>query len=137
MVIGQPRWTRTGIASFTVTVIVTGSLLALLWARLLAAQHATQSLPASPLVGHAAPDFAITLYDGYGKVAAGQTLRLADLRGKVVLVNFWASWCQPCLEEVPIVEAAWKQYGPQGLVVVGVDYQDKPDAARSFLAQEG
>jgi cytochrome c biogenesis protein CcmG/thiol:disulfide interchange protein DsbE len=137
MVIGQPRWTTRGIAAFAATVLVAGSLLVLLWVRLLAAHQATQALFGSPLVGHRAPDFALTLYNGYGATAPGQRLRLADLRGKVVLVNFWASWCQPCLEEVPIVEQAWKQYRSQGLVVVGVDYEDQSSAARAFLQQQG
>lgn len=85
----------------------------------------------SPLVGRPATAFTLTSFDG-------APVRLEALRGKVVLVNFWASWCYPaCYEEAPVLEAGWLRYRDRGLVVVGVDIQDKEPAARRFIEQFG
>lgn len=133
MTVKQIRWTRGGIAGFAVAVLVAGALLAVLWARLLTAQHQVQSLPNSPLVGRTAPDFTLTVYNG----TPGQKIHLADLKGHPVVINFWASWCQPCQEEMPIIEAAYEKYHGDGVIFVGVDFEDKPDAAMAFVRQYG
>jgi cytochrome c biogenesis protein CcmG/thiol:disulfide interchange protein DsbE len=81
----------------------------------------------SPLVGQASPAFTLSLFDG-------NKLRSEDLRGKVVVLNFWASWCYPsCWNEAPRLQAAWEQYRDLGVMVVGVNYQDKEVNARAFL----
>jgi cytochrome c biogenesis protein CcmG/thiol:disulfide interchange protein DsbE len=83
----------------------------------------------SPLVGKPAPAFALKLFDG-------GSLSLADFRGKVVVLNFWASWCYPaCYEEAPVLEQGWRTYRERGVVVVGVDIQDTEEAARKFIDQ--
>jgi cytochrome c biogenesis protein CcmG/thiol:disulfide interchange protein DsbE len=65
------------------------------------------------------------------------TLSLADLRGKAVVVNFWASWCVPCEEEAPVLEEVWRRHKGDGLVVLGVDFNDlRPDALR-FMERVG
>jgi len=74
-----------------------------------------------------APAFALTRLDTPGR------LDLASLRGKVVVLNFWASWCVPCKSEAPRLEAAWRRYRGQGVVVVGVDAQDFTGDARRFI----
>ena len=74
-----------------------------------------------------APGFALTRLDTPGK------LDLASLRGKVVVLNFWASWCVPCKSEAPRLEAAWRRYRGQGVVVIGVDAQDFTGDARRFI----
>lgn len=65
-------------------------------------------------VGYPAPDFSV-------KDADGNDLSLSSLKGRVVLLDFWASWCAPCREELPNVEQAYKDYADRGLVVVGID----------------
>jgi cytochrome c biogenesis protein CcmG, thiol:disulfide interchange protein DsbE len=60
-------------------------------------------------------------------------LELASLRGKVVVLNFWASWCGPCKEEAPTVERVWRQYRSKGVVVVGVNTADASEDARGFM----
>ena len=85
-----------------------------------------RSIP-SPLVGRPAAAFALTAFDG-------NALTLESFRGKVLVVNFWASWCNPaCYEEAPVLERAWRTYKSRGVVVVGVDMQDTPEAAQEFI----
>ncbi len=64
-------------------------------------------------------------------------LSLASLRGKGVVVNFWASWCEPCKDEAPMLQAAYERYRARGLVVVGVDLEDFRSDARSFMRRYG
>ncbi|MEO5348595.1 MAG: TlpA family protein disulfide reductase [Magnetococcus sp. YQC-3] len=68
----------------------------------------------------------------------GKTLRLADLRGKVVLVNFWATWCPPCLEEIPALVRFQEQFADKGVVVVGVDFMDQAslEQLRRFVDEQ-
>lgn len=63
----------------------------------------------------------------------GRRLRMADLRGKVVIVDFWASWCEPCREEMPVLERLYQRYEDRGLVVVGVSVDRALRNARGFL----
>lgn len=78
-----------------------------------------------------APDFQLQALDG-------TTLRLSDYRGKAVLLNFRATWCPPCLEEIPWFVDFQKQYGPQGLHVVGVSVDNAgPKAVMDFIRQRG
>jgi len=83
-----------------------------------------------PLSGQPAPDFTFRLLDG-------SALTLADLRGRVVVLNFWATWCSPCGEELPALQAVWADYQAQGLVVVGVAVQEGEAEVREMAAQFG
>jgi cytochrome c biogenesis protein CcmG/thiol:disulfide interchange protein DsbE len=77
------------------------------------------------------PTFSLDRLDRTG------TLALADLRGKAVAVNFWASWCDPCKDESPYLERVWLRYRKQGLVVLGVDANDFRSDARGFMRRYG
>lgn len=83
----------------------------------------------SPLVGRAAPDFSMELFNG-------KTVRLSELRGKTVLLDFWASWCLPCRAEARDLEAAWKQQGDD-VVFLGINIQDKEGDALKFIEDFG
>ncbi len=74
-----------------------------------------------------APNFRLSRLDRDGK------LELSSLRGKAVVLNFWASWCVPCKKEAPLLEQAAKQWGPKDVVVVGVDANDFSGDARKFM----
>jgi cytochrome c biogenesis protein CcmG/thiol:disulfide interchange protein DsbE len=81
---------------------------------------------AGPVDSGLAPDFKLTSFDG-------QNLTLSELRGKVVIINFWASWCPPCREEAAYLEETWRKYKDQGVVFIGVDYVDTEKAALAYI----
>lgn len=64
-------------------------------------------------------------------------IALADYEGKGVVLNFWASWCHPCREEMPALEAAWKKYESQGIVFIGVNSSDNKEQTLAFLEEYG
>lgn len=77
-----------------------------------------------------APDFAFTTFEG-------DTITSADLRGKGVVLNFWASWCDPCRDEAALLEETWRREQEQGIVFIGMDYLDQEPAAKGYLAEFG
>ncbi len=111
------RFTRGQIVAFLVAIL----FLAILAAGLVV-RH--QGRPSSG----PAPDFTLYLFDG-------GTLRLSDQRGKVVVLNFWASWCQPCKDEAPDLERTWRRYKDRGVIFIGVNWSDTEAKARAYLAE--
>jgi cytochrome c biogenesis protein CcmG, thiol:disulfide interchange protein DsbE len=84
-----------------------------------------------PKIGRPAPAFSLKRVDTSG------TLDLASLRGKPVVLNFWASWCVPCKGEAKMLEEASREYRSQGVVFLGVDFHDVTGDARKFLEHHG
>lgn len=116
---GSTRWGRWAIPLAAIPVIV-----------LLAYGFRTdpRAIP-TPLVGKPAAAFRLKTFDG-------PEISLEGLRGRVVVVNFWASWCYPaCYEEAPVLERGWRAYKDRGVMLVGINIQDKEEPARRFLAQ--
>ena len=93
-------------------------------------RHSQGSQPtsASAKQHRPAPDFTLPLIDG------GQ-LQLSSYRGKVVLLDFWATWCVPCREETPHFVELQKKYGDRGLQIIGVSMDDSPDPVHPFYQQ--
>ena len=78
-------------------------------------------------------NFTIEMFEGYDYNGQSQ-IQFSDLRGKVVVINFWASWCKPCEQEAAALEAAWREYKSTGQVVfIGADYVDTPTEAGIYL----
>lgn len=81
-----------------------------------------------PVENGLAPDFTLQAFDG-------RTVTLSELRGQVVIINFWASWCIPCREEAAYLERTWRKYEDQGVVFIGVDYVDTEKAALAYIEE--
>ena len=105
--------------------VIIGILLAFIWflAFVLYRQNTTERR-ASGL----APNFAFTTF-------AGEKITLDDLKGKGVVLNFWASWCDPCRAEAALLEAAWRTEKEKGIVFVGLDYLDQDHKAKAYLQE--
>jgi len=112
-----PKKSVSGRVSVAATLFFGAVLVYALWPQIVAP-------PAG--LGGAAPDFKIPRY-------AGGEMSLAGLRGSVVVVNFWASWCGPCRDEAPTLEQLWQEYQGKGVQFIGVDIQDTPEGAKGFI----
>lgn len=111
------------------SILILGAGLGWIW--LSAAPEATIASSRPPLAhqGFSAPDFSLTSLEE-------ETIRLADLRGQAVILNFWASWCSPCRTEMPALERAYQQYQSQKIIVLAVNatQQDDLERVRAFVA---
>jgi cytochrome c biogenesis protein CcmG, thiol:disulfide interchange protein DsbE len=100
-----------------------------IWAARLQAAGNAQGLPPAPAVGHPAPDFTLTTLDG-------TQVRLSELRGRPVVLNFWATWCPPCRGEMPQLEAASRRYADQ-VAVIGVNQVEPAGTVQAFANEVG
>jgi len=94
----------------------------------------------SPLPGRAAPEFTLEVIrpgDKLGDVRTGDTVSLAELRGKVVVVNFWASWCLACRSEHTPLSQTAERYADKDVRFIGVLYSDVPERGREWITQMG
>src|ERR687893_1260268 len=87
--------------------------------------------PAPEEVSRPDPEFELPLLSGKGAMSDD------DLEGRVVVLNFWASWCDPCRREMPIFERIAREYEPRGVSIVGVAWHDDPGAGRAFVREYG
>ena len=91
---------------------------------------AATSLASSGLAGRPAPDFAL-------KSSTGENLRLSEHRGDVVMVNFWATWCGPCRQEMPLLDELYSRYQRVGFSLLGVNIDDNESKAMNMVAELG
>lgn len=117
-----------------IAVAVALLLLGIVLGRAVTQSSGDRAYPAEVASGARPPAPAFDLPDLDG----GGTTSLASLRGRVVVLNFWASWCDPCKDEAPILEDWWRRTGrPQGVALLGIDSQDLSDDARAFATAYG
>jgi cytochrome c biogenesis protein CcmG/thiol:disulfide interchange protein DsbE len=121
---------RRGAGRLPLAYLAAAAVLPLILMAILAWRLVSAASAPAALIGSPAPDFALADLDGH-------PLRLADLRGRPVIVNFWASWCGPCVEEFPLLQRAVVEHRDQRLAVVGIVFQDRSEAARAFLQRLG
>jgi cytochrome c biogenesis protein CcmG/thiol:disulfide interchange protein DsbE len=117
----MPRWLRYSIVLGIVTLVVV---------LMLAFRRDPQDIRTGT-VNKPAAAFTLDRLDGTGKVA------LADHAGKVLVLNFFASWCIPCKEENPALVRVWERYRSSDVVVIGIVYQDSLDSARRYVRDNG
>lgn len=79
-------------------------------------------------INRPATDFTLTLF-------SGEKVTLSSLKGRPVVLNFWASWCPPCRDEAPTLEKVWRNYKDKGVVFIGVDIQDTEQKALAFIQE--
>jgi cytochrome c biogenesis protein CcmG/thiol:disulfide interchange protein DsbE len=137
----KTRSRKRSITIFVVVSILNVALLALLWTQLLTpAQNVSSGQSSSnaygdvnsPLIGKPAPDFKLA------KLGGGGNMSLSDFKGKPVVLNFWASWCDPCNEEAPFLQKTWEtRLQSQGVVLLGIDGQEKTSDAQAFMHKYG
>jgi cytochrome c biogenesis protein CcmG/thiol:disulfide interchange protein DsbE len=83
-------------------------------------------------VGKRIPDLSFQFFNGYEYREASH-MNLSDLRGQVVVINVWASWCKPCEQEAPELQKFWEAYQDREVALIGVDYVDTPSGAMTYM----
>lgn len=117
---GVPRW---------VQIIIWVLLVGLLVLIALGLQKAQKPMAE---VGKRIPDLSFQFFNGYEYRGTPQ-MSLSDLRGQVVVINVWASWCKPCEQEAPELQKFWEAYQDREMVLIGVDYVDTPSGAMTYM----
>jgi len=114
-------------SAITIAALVAIGFLGLLVWGMLNRQPIT-GLSGVTMVNRAAPGFTLTTFNG-------TTISLQDLRGKPVVINFWASWCPPCRVEASLLERMWRAYKNRGLIFLGVNIQDREKDALNYIRE--
>ena len=119
----QKYWTLTSI-------LILAAAAGWIWFSAAAPGETTAGMIPAPAEGFLAPDFTLD-------TLIGESTTLSDLRGQVVLLNFWASWCPPCRGEMPAMQRVYDDYAARGLVILAVNAtnQDSVEAARQFIEE--
>ena len=134
---GRKGSRRRRVAIVVIVSLLNVGLLALLWSQLLTpAQNQSSAGSAqgsSLLLGHPAPDFSLAVLSAHSSSA----IHLASLKGKPVMLNFWASWCDPCKQEAPLLQKTWQRVQNQGIIFLGIDYQDAQSDGLNFMHTYG
>ena len=94
------------------------------------ATGAVSATTPAPLPDHPAPDFTLAALDG-------SAVTLSELKGSVVLINIWATWCPPCRAEMPVIQATYERYRDQGFTVLAVDLQEDPATVDAYMRRYG
>ena len=136
----KPRSRKRSIIIFVVISLLNVGLLTVLWTQLLTPRSGLSQTDndsivgfvSSPLIGKPAPDFTLPVLNGNGA-----KLHLASLKGKVVMVNFWASWCLPCQQEASVLQRVWTKWQSKDVVLLGVDGAEAERDALNFVHQHG
>ena len=109
-----------------VAFVVIGFLGLLVWGML--NREPITGLSGITMVDRPAPDFVLQTFQG-------DTISLADLRGRPMVINFWASWCPPCRDEAPLLERTWRAYKNRDLIFLGVNIQDRKEDAVNYMRE--
>ena len=117
---GVPRW---------IQIIIWIALIGLLAIMALGLRKAQNPMAE---IGKRVPELSFQFFEGYEHAGAAQ-LRLSELRGQVVIINVWASWCKPCEQEALELQKFWEMYQDRGVVLIGVDYVDTPSGALTYM----
>ena len=127
---------KRSITIFTVVTLLNIAILIFLWTQLLTPAQNTVSGHSQtnyPLIGHPAPNFTL----GMLSLHSTAPVSLASFKGKAVVLNVWNSTCVPCVNEAPLMQSQWQRVQSQGIVFIGIDFQDLKSDGLSFLKKYG
>jgi cytochrome c biogenesis protein CcmG, thiol:disulfide interchange protein DsbE len=134
----RKRSRKRSIIIFSLVTVLNIALLAFLWTQLLtpaqnAAQGSNQTNTNDPLIGHPAPNFTLDALN----VRPDAPVSLSSFMGKPIILNVWNSTCVPCMDEAHLLQSLWQKVKPQGVVLIGIDFQDVKSDGLSFLKKYG
>ena len=129
---------KRSITIFTIVTLLNVAVLAFLWTQLLTpaqttTQGSNQTNTSDPLIGHPAPNFTLDALN----LHPDAPVSLASFKGKPIILNVWNSTCVPCMDEAHLLQSLWQQVKPQGVVFIGIDFQDLKSDGLSFLKKYG